>query len=207
MNNPSTNPKNASDLDADTLNALLSYMHDCCFDESHLTPMLLALTLEYAYQAQSRFWRNFNLTILDDAVSRYMPNWRTTAAMRKGGADRLFQKLKRILAINSFDEANAEMLLALPVEKRPETPSSAFAWIAAELAKSGGTAQLEFAQPDNERCGEKALDVVYCLEQAKLGNAVERTGTIVAKAYRDAVMKRHLQRQQFKRQAMSEAGV
>lgn len=135
MHKPINNPKTASDLDADTFNALMSYIQDCYFDESNLTPMLLALALEYAYQAQSRFWRNFNLTIVDDAVSRYMPNWRTTAPMRKGGADRLFQKLERILAINSFDEANAEMLLALPVEKRPETPSSAFAWIAAELRK------------------------------------------------------------------------
>ncbi|CAE6897200.1 hypothetical protein [Paraburkholderia domus] len=115
MHKPINNPKNASNLDADTFNALMSYMQDCYFDESHLTPMLLALALEYAYQAQSRFWRNFNITILDDAVSRYMPNWRTTAAMRNGGADRLFHKLERILAINSFDEANAEMLLALPV--------------------------------------------------------------------------------------------
>jgi hypothetical protein len=194
MNEPINNPKNASDPDADTFNALLSYMQDCDFDESHLTPMLLALALEYAYQAHPRFWRDINVMILDDAVSRYMPNWRTTAAMKKGGADRLLQKLERILAINSFDEANAEMLLALPVEERPETPSSAFAWIVADLEKRGATAQLEFAQPDDERCGEKALDVVYCLEQAKLGNAVERTGTIVAKAYRDAVMKRHLQR-------------
>jgi hypothetical protein len=127
--------------------------------------------------------------------------------MRRGGADRLFQKLERILAINSFDEANAEMLLALPVEERPETPSSAFAWIAAELAKRAATAQLEFAQPYDERCGEKALDVAYCLEQAKLGNTVERTGTIVAKAYRDAVMKRHLHRQLPRRQTLSAAGV
>ncbi|RAS29759.1 hypothetical protein [Paraburkholderia bryophila] len=207
MNNSNTNPKKASDPDANIVNALLSYMHDCGFDESHLTPMFLALTLEYVYQPHPRFWRDFNVTILIDALSRHMPNWRTTAGMRRGGADRLFQKLERILAINSFDEANAEMLLALQVVERPETPSSAFAWIAAELAKRGATVHLEFAQPDDERCGEKALDVVYCLEQAKLGNAVERTGTIVAKAYRDAVMKRHSLREGSTRQAVSAADV
>ncbi|MBK5164810.1 hypothetical protein IQ291_10645 [Burkholderia sp. R-70211] len=102
------------------------------------------------------------------------------------------------MAINSFDEANAEILLALAVGKRPETPSSAFAWIAAELARKGLAARLEFARPDDERCGEKALDVLYCLEQAKQGVVVERTGTIVAKAYRDAVMKRDAQRTTFR---------
>ena len=57
--------------------------------------------------------------------------------------------------------------------------------------RKGLTAELEFARPDGDRCGEKALDAMYCLEEAKRGGGVERTGTIVAKAYRDAVMKRH----------------
>jgi hypothetical protein len=207
LNNSSTNPKKASDPDANIVNALLSYMHDCGFDESHLTPMFLALTLEYVYQPHPRFWRDFNVTILIDALSRHMPNWRTTAGMRKGGADWLSQQVEMILRFNALDEANGEMILALPVEERPMTPSSAFAWISAELAKKGLAAQLEFARPDGERCGKNALDAVYCLEQAKLGNAVERTGTIVAKAYRDAVMKRRSQREVSARQAVSAAGV
>lgn len=122
--------------------------------------------------------------------------------MANGRANRLFQKLEQILAINSFDEANAEMLLAIPVEERPTTPSSAFACISAELTRQGLTAQPDFARPDRDRCGEKALDVLYCLEQAKRGIAVERTGTIVANAYRDAVMKRHAQRKVLTRQAV-----
>ncbi|SDI70919.1 hypothetical protein SAMN04487926_12272 [Paraburkholderia steynii] len=179
------------DVHADTVDALLSYMADCRFDESHLTSMHLALALEYAHQPNPTFWRDLSPSVLQDAMSRYMPNWRTAPAMMDGGADRLFQEVGKILRINAFDEANAEMLSTLPVAERPTTSSAAFAWISAELERKGLTAELEFARPDGDRCGEKALDVLYCLEEAKRGVVVERTGTIVAKAYRDAVMKRH----------------
>ncbi|BEU27464.1 hypothetical protein [Paraburkholderia sp. 22B1P] len=191
MNESNTNPEATAGIHADTVTALLSYFADCRYDESHLTPMLLALALEYAYRPHPRFWRDFNVTTLVDAMSRHMPNWRTTATMTNGGADRLFREIEKILQINAFDESNGEMLLALPIEERPANPSTAFAWVTAELARRGLTAQVEFARPDGDRCGEKALDVLYCLEQAKRGIVVERTGTIVANAYRDAVMKRH----------------
>jgi hypothetical protein len=203
MNQTDIDLKATENLDADTVTALLSYFADCCFDESHLTPTHLALALEYVYEPHPRFWRDFNVTVLFDAMSRHMPNWRTTATMANGRADRLFQKLEQILAINSFDEANAEMLLAIPVEERPTTPSAAFACISAELAKKELSSQLEFARPDGDRCGEKALDVLYCLMQARRGIVVERTGTTVAMAYRDAAMKRHARRTVSTRQAAS----
>lgn len=176
---------------ADTLNTLHSYLVDCHFDETHLTPMLLALALEYAYQPHPTFWRDLSTSVLEDAMSRHMPNWRTAPAMMHGGADSLFQEVGKILRINAFDEANAEMLSTLPVAERPPTSSAASAWICAELERKGLTAELEFARPDGDRCGEKALDALYCLEEAKRSVVVERTGTIVARAYRDAVMKRH----------------
>ncbi|WP_176054721.1 hypothetical protein [Paraburkholderia caribensis] len=182
------------DVHADTVNALLSYLADCHFDETHLTPMLLALALEYAYQPHPTFWRDLGTSVLENAMSRHMPNWRTEPAMMHGGADRLLQEVGKILRINAFDEASAEMLSTLAVAERPTTSAAAFAWISAELERKGLTAELEFARPDGERCGEKALDVLYCLEEAKQGIVVERTGTIVAKAFRDAVMKRHAER-------------
>lgn len=188
---------------ADTVDTLLSYLGDCHFDEVHLTPMLLALALEFAYQPHPTFWRDLSMSVLENAMSRHMPNWRTAPAMMHGGADRLFQEVGKILRINAFDEANAEMLSTLPVAGRPATPSAAFAWISAELERKGLTAELEFARPDGDRCGEKALDVLYCLEEAKRSVVVERTGTIVAKAYRDAVMKRHAEREASAREAAS----
>ncbi|ACC75788.1 hypothetical protein PPMP20_17105 [Paraburkholderia phymatum] len=179
------------DTHANTVDTLLSYLHDCHFDETHLTPMHLTLALEYAYQPHPTFWRDFSVSLVEDAMSRHMPNWQARPAMMDGGADRLFHELDKVVRINAFDEANAEMLSALPVAERPTTPSAAFTWITAELERKGLTEDLEFARPDGDRCGEKALDVLYCLEEAKRGGVVERTSTIVAKAYRDAVMKRH----------------
>ncbi|SKC93244.1 hypothetical protein [Paraburkholderia hospita] len=176
---------------ADTVNTLHSYLIDCHFDETHLTPMHLALALEYAYQPHPRFWRDLSVSVLEEAMSSHMPNWRAAPAMKQGGAHRLFQEVETVRRINAFDEANAEMLSTLPAAERPTTSSAAFAWISAELERKELTAELEFARPDGDRCGEKALDALYCLEETKRGVVVERTGTIVAKAYRDAVMKRH----------------
>jgi hypothetical protein len=194
MTNRNNNTGASGNGRAETVNALSSYFADCRFDQSHLTPMHLALALEYAYRPHPRFWREFDVTVLIDAISQHVPHWRSTPAMSNGGADKLFRSVKKNLRINAFDEANGEMLLAVPGEERPTTSSAAYAWISAELEKKGLAAQLEFARPDGERCGEKALDVLYCLEQAKLGIAIERTGTIVAKAYHDAVIKHHAQR-------------
>ncbi|CAE6872543.1 hypothetical protein [Paraburkholderia domus] len=50
MNKPDISPEATASINADTVNALLSYFADCRFDESHLTPTHLTLALEFAYQ-------------------------------------------------------------------------------------------------------------------------------------------------------------
>ncbi|WP_423760392.1 hypothetical protein [Burkholderia sp. NLJ2] len=92
---------------------------------------------------------------------------------------------------NALDEANAEMLRALPSHMRPTDGATAFDWISAQLAMKGMTEELEFARRDGEVCGDSALDALHCLEEAAVGRHVERTGTLVARVYRDAAMKDH----------------
>ncbi|EEE05578.1 conserved hypothetical protein [Burkholderia multivorans CGD2] len=96
--------------------------------------------------------------------------------------------------INAFDEANAEMLRALPVHMRPTDGATAFEWLSAQLARKGMMTELDFARRDGNVCGEGALDMLHCLEEAAVGRGVERTGTLVAKVYRDATMKHHAER-------------
>jgi hypothetical protein len=181
-------------LHADTVDALVSYIVDCNFEVSHLNAMNLALALEYAYQARPRFWQDFSVTYLVDALERPFPDWRTAVNKRDGGALGLIKDVEDILRINAFDEANAEMMLALPCAARPTTPSSAFAWISAALNEKRLTTQLKFAERDGNRCGEAALDVLDCLERAAKGMKADRIGTTVARAYRDAMVSLHSKR-------------
>ncbi|WP_224032575.1 hypothetical protein [Paraburkholderia caribensis] len=173
---------------ATTVSSLVSYLADCQVKDSQLTSMHIALALEYIYLPSLRFWRDFRIEDVADALSLHMPNWQRTAAMANGRAGLLLAELGNILAINAFDDANAEMMLAVPLSERPKTAASAFSWISNELVRKGLTAELEFARPDGDRCGEKALEVLHRLEQAQRGIVIERLGTNVARAYRDAVM-------------------
>ncbi|HIE1650196.1 TPA: hypothetical protein ACXJGC_001431 [Burkholderia cenocepacia] len=179
---------------AGTVDALISFMYDCRFCASDLTAATVSLALEYVYQPHPRFWRDFNVAFLVRALTLCVPDWRAavnSAGHASGGATRLLADIEEYVRVNAFDEANAEMLRSLPVHMRPTDGVTAFEWLSAQLAWKGMAAEFEFAQRDGYVCGDGALDVLHCLEEAALGRTVERTGTLVAKIYRDATMKEH----------------
>lgn len=179
---------------AGTVDALVSFMSDCRFGTSDLTAATLSLALEYVYQPHPRFWRDFNTAFLVRALALCIPDWRAavnSTGHASGGAKRLLADVEEYVRINAFDEANAEMLRALPRHMRPTDGATAFEWISAELSKEGMTEELVFARRDSDVCGDGALDVLHCLEEAAVGRHIERTGTLVARVYRDAVMRKH----------------
>lgn len=180
---------------AGTVDALVSFMSDCRFGASDLTAATVSLALEYVYQPHPRFWRDFSMAFLIRALTLCVPDWRAainSAGHASGGAKRLLADVEDYVRANAFDEANAEMLRALPGHMRPTDGAAAFDWISAQLARKGMTEELEFARRDGEVCGDSALDVSHCLEEAAVGRHIERTGTLVARVYRDAVMKEHV---------------
>ncbi|EEE11850.1 hypothetical protein [Burkholderia multivorans] len=182
---------------AGTVDALVSFMDDCRFCASGLTAATVSLALEYVYQPHPRFWRDFNVAFLVRALTRCVRDWRAavnSAGHGSGGATRLLVDVGEYVRINAFDEANAEMLRALPVHMRPTDGATAFEWLSAQLARKGMMTELDFARRDGNVCGEGALDMLHCLEEAAVGRGVERTGTLVAKVYRDATMKHHAER-------------
>lgn len=169
-------------------------MRDCRFDASSLTAATLSLALEYVYQPHPRFWRDLNIAFLIRALTLRIPDWRAaanTAGHASGGAKKLLADIEDYVRVNAFDEANAEMLRSLPVHMRPTDGATAFDWISAQLAKKGMPTEFEFARRDGDVCGDGALDVLHCLEEAAIGRTVERTGLLVARVYRDAVMAEH----------------
>ncbi|WP_448165016.1 hypothetical protein [Burkholderia cepacia] len=179
---------------AETVGALVSFISDCRFATSDLTAATLSLALEYVYQPHPRFWRDFNMAFLIRALTLCVPGWRAainSAGHASGGAKRLLAGIGDYVRANAFDEANAEMLRALPGHMRPTDGATAFDWISAQLARKGMTEELEFARRDGDVSGDGALDVLHSLEEAAVGRHIERTGTLVARVYRDAVMKEH----------------
>ncbi|WP_420211156.1 hypothetical protein ACN8ZM_25900 [Burkholderia aenigmatica] len=183
-------PETTPDLHAETTNALYTYMADCQFNELHLTSMCLSLALEYVYQPRPRFWQDFDLMYLVTAMTRCIPHWQIALEGTGRGVNELLRDVNEFLRLNAFDEANAEMLLTLPAHERPSDASSAFDWLCAQFARNGLETELEFARRDRDACGNHALEVLHCLEEAAQGRTVDRTGTLVARVYRDSVMER-----------------
>ena len=68
--------------------------------------------------------------------------------------------------MKQHDEKNAQMLARLPVDSRPSDPSSATAWICAELDRRGDVLNLEYAEVDGPKCGRAALQHLTLLEAA-----------------------------------------
>ncbi|WP_438452024.1 hypothetical protein, partial [Listeria monocytogenes] len=92
------------------------------------------------YRPHPRFWRDFDIATVVDAMSRRARNWREKLEKAGRSADALQRQLEETVRRNAFDEANAEMLMALPVPERPKTSHAAFDWILATLAEIGLTA-------------------------------------------------------------------
>lgn len=183
------NPTTCESCHLNTVDALVDYLTDCEFDESRLNSMSLALAMEYTYQPHPRFWRDFTMKFVIDAVTRLFPDWRFAPGETTRRTRRLKRATKEILRINRFDEANAEMIGALPVHERPSDAAAAFTWICAQYRRKRQFAELAFAQKDGWRCGNGALTVLECLESAQAGRPFERIGAMVAHSYRDAMLK------------------
>ncbi|UQO39400.1 hypothetical protein [Burkholderia cepacia] len=179
---------------AGTVDALVSFMNDCRFGASDLTAATVSLALEYVYQPHPRFWRDFNVAFLLRALTLCVPDWPVTinsAGHASGGATRLLADVEEYVRVNAFDEANAELLRTLPVHMRPTDGATAFEWLSAQLARNGMMEELNFARRDGDVCGDSALDALHCIEEAAAGRHIERTGRLIARVYRDAVVKEH----------------
>ncbi|MEM5316511.1 hypothetical protein [Paraburkholderia sp. JHI869] len=178
-----------SDLHAATANDLYQYMVDCRFDVSYMNSMCLSMAIEYVYRPLPRFWRDFDVQDLAAAMTKLIPTWETDleADLKK----RLFHEIAQVLLTNAFDEANAELLLTLPLEDRPTDAVSAFVWICAELQRNGRENELAHARRDGDKSGTHALETMRGLLEATDGRTATRMGTLVARTYRDAVMARN----------------
>lgn len=191
MNPADLTKRDSAEIYAEASERMLSYIVDCRFNEEKLTPFYLGMALEIAYYPHLRFWRDFDIATLFDAVTRHLPSWRSDIERSGTSAQRLQLDVEKLLRLNAFDESNAEMMLALPSDLRPTTASSAFDWICAALEKESLESEREFARQDRARCGQWALMTMNCLAQAQSGNLVERPGATFARIYRKHVLYPH----------------
>lgn len=181
-------------VNAKAVDALVAYLTDCQFSESQLNVGNLVMAVEAVYEPHPRFWRDFNLTCVFDAVARVFPDWKPSGREAPRRLKSLMRSVEEVLELNAFDEANAEMLGSLPTHKRPPDRIAATDWICAEYRRKGQTTRLLLAQMAGKRCGEAALEVLRCIEDARAGKPYERMGTTVARWYRESVLKQGMER-------------
>ncbi|SKC93246.1 hypothetical protein [Paraburkholderia hospita] len=180
---------------SETVDALVAYLTDCQFRESQLTVGNVVMAVEAVYEPHPRFWRDFSLTCVVDAIARVFPDRKPSESKApRRSAKSLMRDLEEILKLNAFDEANAEMLGALPTHKRPADRTAAADWICAEYRRKGQMTESMVAQIEGKRCGDAALEVLKCIENARAGKPFERIGTAVAHWYRESVVKQRMER-------------
>ncbi|KML07908.1 MULTISPECIES: hypothetical protein [Burkholderia] len=177
---------------AGTVDALYAYLSDCRVAEDQVNPSILLLALEYVYHPHPRFWRDFDIAYLIDAITRHLPNrYGATNPSIETSCPETLKQVTDTLKLYAFDEAIAEMIQLLPVSERPADSRSAFEWISDELARRGQTAERKYACRDDHRCGASALEIVSCLEAAAAGRTVNRIGTSVARTCRTAIVRQY----------------
>ncbi|REG49089.1 hypothetical protein B0G80_5419 [Paraburkholderia sp. BL6669N2] len=166
-------------------NAVVEFMVDCGMNGDQVNVGNLCFAFEYAYRPLPRFWRDFDLKAVLEAITRQFPDWRATAVVRQQSVSDVLSEVEGVLATYAFDEANAEMMMALPLAARPRDREAASEWIFSELRKRNLQRELRYAQRDGNRCGEGALETLHCVERAALGIVYERLGTQVARSIRN----------------------
>jgi hypothetical protein len=182
------NHQDATNTYTEVAETVVSFMVDCGLKDADVNPSHLSLAFEYAYKPLPRFWRDFDIATVIKAVSARFPDWRSAVRTHNQTAEVVLREVEDILRCHAFDEANAEILMALPLQARPTEAQTATDWICAELRKKGLESELRFAERDGRRCGEGALEVVHSLEQAASGIAWERLGTQTARMVRDHML-------------------
>jgi hypothetical protein len=188
MNTQEPNQQAETKTRNEVARAIVDFMSDCGLRDAQVNAGHLFFAFEFAYRPLPRFWRDFDMPALVEAISERFPNWRSAVQEPDCSADDVLREVEEVLHSNAFDEANAEMMMGLPKHARPTKWQAAADWICAELSKRKLRAELRFAERLGKRCGEGALQELHCLECIANGIEFERIGTSVARTWRNRVL-------------------
>ncbi|WP_244788359.1 hypothetical protein [Cupriavidus pauculus] len=170
MDNEQSNHQPTSDgMYEDVASTVVTYMVDCGLKDADVTAGEFHSALAYAYKPFPRFWRDFKLQLVIAAVSKQYPGWTSATLRRDEKAQDVLRNFNTLLERNAFDEANAEMLMALPTLRRPATPEDAMKYLCERFVSEGLSSELKFAQWIGLDCGEQALEMMRGFERAAAG--------------------------------------
>lgn len=185
MNTKKSNQQITVDVYEEVGDNVVAYMVDCGLKDTDVESGVLQFALEHAYKPLPRFWRDFQLQPVISAVSKQYPSWTSVALRRDRNGQNVLREVKKYLKRSAFDEANAEMLMALPPLARPTTAEDALEWICTQFWNEGLDAKLKYARWIGLDCGEEALELAHCLEQAAAGVEYTTGAAQFARQYRD----------------------
>jgi hypothetical protein len=188
MNIKEPNQQATSNTHNEVAKTIVDFMSDCGLVDADVNAGHLYLALEFAYKPLPRFWRDFDMPALVEAISERIPNWRSAVQKPDRSADDVLREVEEVLRSNAFDEANAEMMMGLPPHARPTERQAAADWIYTELSNQKLGAEPRFAERLGKHCGEGALQELYCLECIANGIEFERIGTSVARTWRNQAL-------------------
>ncbi|WP_061958526.1 hypothetical protein [Cupriavidus pauculus] len=169
MNSEKSDQQINVDVYKEVGDTVVAYLVDCGRKDTDVTISEFLFALDHAYKPLPRFWRDFQLQPVISAVLKQYPSWLFVSLRRDKNAQNVLREVKKYLKRSAFDEANAEMLMALPPLARPTTAEDALEWICMQYLNEGRKSKLKYANWIGLNCGEEALEVVHGLEKAAAG--------------------------------------
>lgn len=138
--------------------------------------MSIVYALEASYRPLPVFWRAFDWQFVLEAVEAHAPGFCEALFLSKTQTVELVHKIQLHLAMRASDESNAEHLLSLPDEQRPNDPRSAYHWLLQQLTQSGELEEAGYLKQDGFQGAETALQLVAAQVAARDGREFQTHG-------------------------------
>jgi hypothetical protein len=184
MNQTNITKRSPGEINAEAGDAIFKYMTDFQYDETMLEGYYLGLALAYAHQPHSRFWRDYNVDIVDNAISWHLPDYLSAVAASDEAADGVRERAHWLVRLHAFHEFAEEIVAELPVVERPKTSESAAEWVCASLEGEGLEPELSKKLRDGFRSGGWELKAIKQVNEARAAGFIALPSHSMARIHR-----------------------
>ncbi|WP_144141183.1 hypothetical protein [Paraburkholderia sp. BCC1884] len=159
-----------SEIQQSVINDVVSYLKRCEIPAYFINPRLVQFALEASYKPQPVFWRALDRATVLRALENHAPGFKDTLSFVEENAyDILVDRIDFMLELRHRDEMNAEILLAVPADKRQAVFANPLEYLVLQLRSRGQARLAKDVIADKERGPDAALELVEAQLAAKEG--------------------------------------
>jgi hypothetical protein len=159
-----------SEIQQSVINDVVSYLKRCEIPAYFINPRLVQFALEASYKPQLVFWRALDRATVLRALESHAPGFKDTLSFVEENAyDILVDRIDFMLELRHRDEMNAEILLAMPADKRQAVFANPLEYLVLQLRSRGEARLAKDVIADKEKGPDAALELVEAQLAAKEG--------------------------------------